>query len=205
MIRKMILNPYLRPLALLIVTIFVLALILPASAGCGGGTSASNTFIELLNLVPASAVGNGMPFSFTLIDYASAYEADGITLTTPEELINNFTDMDKDNISYSFAGSGSFITGYSRYAFPPSIKKEHMGYDVTCVDAEIQFGMPPGTGVAAIGRFDPQATKDALSHQDDWPDSIKARYTTEEYHGVTIHSWGDGFQMDLTNRLAPLT
>lgn len=160
--------------------------------------------MELLNLVPASAVGEGMPFSFTLLDYARIYKDAGIVLTKPEDMYNA---VNKDDIVMMAAASGSYITGYGRFAFEPIIKetnrKEYIGYDVTCVDAEIQFGMTPKIGVAAIGRFDPQATKDTLSHQDEWPSWAKEDYTTEEYRGITIHSWGDGLQNHLTTRLLP--
>jgi hypothetical protein len=74
---------------------------------------------------------------------------------------------------------------------------------MTCIDAEIQFGYPPVEGVAAIGRFDPQATAEALSHQDGWPSWAAAAYTTEEYRGVTIHSWGSGLENHLPDRFLP--
>jgi hypothetical protein len=199
MIRK---NYFLRLLACLIVLIFIL----PVFAGCGGSseTETSNTFMELLNLVPASAVGEGMPFSFTLLDYARIYKDAGIVLTKPEDMYNA---VNKDDIVMMAAASGSYITGYGRFAFEPTIKetnkKEYIGYDVTCVDAEIQFGMTPKIGVAAIGRFDPQATEDALSHQDEWPSWAKEDYTSEVYRGITIHSWGDGLQNHLTTMLVP--
>jgi hypothetical protein len=170
------------------------------TAGCGG--TASNTFLELLNLVPADfAVSYGnQPAFFILIDYNFLYQDEGITFSTFEELFNK---TDKNKISYWIIGQGSFITGYGRFASTPLIRKEYVGYDITCIDAEIQFGQPPTDGVAAIGRFDPQATEEALSHQGEWPSWAVADYTTEDYHGVTIHSWGDGLSIRLATRLMP--
>ncbi|MBN1692482.1 MAG: hypothetical protein JW845_02890, partial [Dehalococcoidales bacterium] len=154
------------------------------------------------NLVPADfAVSDAEgPIYFTLIDYASIYQDEEITFSTFDEL---FSKTDEGKISYAIIGWGSFITGYSRWANTSSIRKEYVGYDITCVDAEIQFGQPPANGVVAIGRFDPQATGEALSQQGEWPSWAVAAYTTEDYHGVTIHSWGSGLEFHLENRLIP--
>lgn len=189
----------LRQAVYLCIVICVLVLMLPAATSCGGTTEKTNSFLELLGLVPVIDSSNQTPAYYTLIDFAAAYQADGITLTNPEELFQNF---EEDNVSYNLFGMGSFITGYGRWAYPPTITKDKLGYDVTSIDAEIQFGYPPAEGVAAIGRFNPQATKDVLSNQQSWPDDVKARYATEVYNAVTIFSWGDGLKTDLINRLA---
>jgi hypothetical protein len=193
-------SPFHRLLVLFIMIILCSVLVFPMTAGCGG--TASNTFLELLNLVPADfAVSYGnQPAFFILIDYNFLYQDEGITFSTFEELFNK---TDKNKISYWIIGQGSFITGYGRFASTPLIRKEYVGYDITCIDAEIQFGQPPTDGVAAIGRFSAQATEEALSHRGEWPSWAVADYTTEDYHGVTIHSWGSGFETHLTTRLVP--
>ncbi len=147
--------------------------------------------------------------SFTLIDYASIYKDLGITFTTREELIDkimaSWADLGQDFPSE--IGTGSFITGYSGNAFNApdysTIQKKYVGYDIADIDAEIMFGVPPREGVAAIGRFSPEAIKNTLNNQDEWPPEIKSIYSTEEYNGVTIHSWGDGFQTNLQSALKP--
>jgi len=177
--------------------------VLPSLTGCGE-TTPSNTFTELLNLVPAEETDVTNSEYFTLIDYASAYEEAGISrFNTIDELLNQLKDKPRETLLNLPGMDDSFITGYGKYAQNTTINKKYVGYNVGDVDAEIQFGMPPREGVAAIGRFDPAATKNALSNQDDWPPEIKSRYSTEEYNGVTIHSWGDGFKLDLITRLVP--
>jgi hypothetical protein len=185
------------------VIILCLVLVFPVFAGCGG---ASNTFIELMRLVPAgyTKIGDYYPLHFTLIDYASIYQADGIVFNTPDELLDSLKEgLNEDKISYSVLGWGSFITGYGRFANTSSIRKDYVGYDIACIDAEINFDYPPLYSVVAIGRFDPQTTEEALSHQGEWPSWAVDAYTTEEYHGVTIHSWGSGLEIHLETRLVP--
>ncbi len=193
-------NPRIRLLIPFFVIILCIVLVFPLAAGCGG--SSSNTFIELLNLVPADfAEGeSGFPLYFTLIDYASIYQDEEITFSTFDEL---FSKTDKDKISYGIVGLGSFITGYGRFANTSLIRKDYVGYDITCIDAEIQFGHTPSNSLAAIGRFSPQDTSDALSNQDGWPSWAVAAYTAEDYRGVTIHSWGSGLDIHLETRLIP--
>ena len=57
--------------------------------------------------------------------------------------------------------------------------------------------------MAAIGKYDPEATRDALSHQEEWPSWARDAYIIEEYRDVTIHSWGDGFEIHHTDSFAP--
>jgi uncharacterized protein YciI len=179
-----------------IVIILSLVLIAPVFSGCGGGAAASNTFMELLNLIPADATTGEVVF-FTLVDHASFYKDNSITFTTPEELINEVIGTPSlDYIMY-----GELITGYGNYMMQSTIRKEYVGYDVTCVDAEIQFGMPPNNGVAAIGRFSPGDTENAFKNQSEWPSWAKTAYATENYRGVTIHSWGSGLETHMQTTL----
>ena len=195
-------NPYIRTVILSIVITLCLVLTFPLFIGCSEteDEKASNRFLELLSLMPANTVVYGYLPCFTLIDYASLYQDTGFTFSTPEELLDKLTPGD---FSIYVLGSGSHITGYGNRMDRSTIRKEYLGYDATNIDAEIQFGQPPSDGVAAIGRFDPQATIDALSNQDEWPSWMISEYNTEEYRGITIHSWGDGLNINLTTRLCP--
>ena len=183
-----------------IIIVLVLAIVLvPVTAFCGGcgETKKSNTFTELLGLVPAEAAEAAPPVCFVLIDYASFYRDNDITFTTIEDLVTEIKKKPHE-VFMNMPGEGSFITGYSPYAEHSTIKKQYVGYDVGDVDAEILFGTSPAEGVSAIGRFNPEATKEAFNNRDEWPDWAVAEYATEEYQGVTIHSWGDGFKMHFT-------
>ena len=194
---------------------FILALILLIFGGCSGGDS-SNRFSELLKLIPAeleteaavllSKQSYFAEFPIILIDYESILEDKNISLNKPngetvtfEEYINL---LRYDEVIKNLP-AGSDITGYGRYALVGTIKDKYVGYDFTCVDAEIQAGGPPLNVAAAIGRFNPQATMDALHYQDEWPSWVKEVYTTEEYSGVTLHSWGDGLEIHMNTRLLP--
>lgn len=181
-----------------IIIILSLILIFPVFAGCGG--AASNTFLELLNLVPADLDTGDYPLYVTVADHASFYKDNGITFNDSQELIEimNTEYFELWNIVY-----GEYVTGYGRYMDSSTIRKEYVGYDITCIDAEVQFGYPPANGVAAIGSFSPQDTSDALSNQYEWPSWAVDAYTTEDYRGVTIHSWGNGLEAHMTTRLVP--
>jgi hypothetical protein len=181
----------------------MLALILLIFGGCSGGDS-SNRFSELLKLIPSEEPYNKAPMM--LFDYASYREDKNISFSTSSNNTEVFIDFLEESLQYDLGyllSGGSFITGYGRYALEGTINDKYVGYDFTCVDAEIQAGFPPGNVVAAIGRFNPQATRDALEYQDEWPSWVKEAYTTEEYRGVTLHSWGDGYKMNMNTRLVP--
>jgi hypothetical protein len=202
-IKRLSSNISIKAVAIILALVTVLILVLPFFTGCTG--TPSDTFTELLNLVPAEIAGTSTaeaPFFFTLIDYAAAYKDAGITFTTLEEFLEVIKTIPNETLR-NLPAMGSFITGYEAYSFNSTIQSKYVGYDIGDVDAEIQFGTPPRSGVAAIGRFDPAATKNALSDQTDWPDWAVTAYTTENYNGVTIYSWGDGFQTHLETRLVP--
>ena len=187
------------PYALVIIT---LVLVFPLFCGCSGPDK-SNRFYELLKLIPSELKDSPEPLLLT--DLASYYEDYGISLTdsegkpiTPEEYVNFI----RENEIHIVLG-GSDITGYGRQAMSGTTQINYVGYDFTSLDAEIQTGSPPVNVVAAIGRYDPKSTRDALSIQDEWPSWAIDAYTIEEYRGVTIHSWGDGFEIHITDRLVP--
>lgn len=181
-----------------------LVLVLIVTPGCSG---TSNTFIELLNLVPAEVAGTStieIPFFFTLVDYASYFKENGISnFNTIEELLNQLENKPQEVLHNVPSTGNSFITGYSSYAQNTTIIDKYVGYNVGDIDAEILFGVPPIEGTAAIGRFDPEATKNALNDQAEWPDWAVNAYTVESYSGVSIYSWGSGFETHLQTRLMP--
>ena len=190
----------LNKLASFVLLLASLILILSMSAGCSGTTTTSNRFLELMNMVPAAAPSASSPAYYTLSDYASLYQDYGITFTNFNDLT---TQLKNNRVALNLIVGGSDITGWGKYAEHATIQEKYVGYDVSNIDAEIQFGQPPKNGVAAIGRFDPRATKNAFSNRDEWPSWAKDSYTTEDYRGVTIHSWGDGLAIHLKDSLKP--
>jgi hypothetical protein len=184
--------------------IIVLVLAFSFIYGCSGDSASSNSFNELLKLVPSNVDMSQTPL--ILIDYSSFYEDNDISLTTADGQpisFQEYIELLQEKQLLTSAPIGSYITGYGRFAVTGPIRDKYVGYNFTDVDAEIQAGAPPDNIVAAIGRFDPQAISDALSHQDEWPAWAVDAYTVEEYRGVTIHSWGDGFEIHLKDSLAP--
>ncbi len=189
---------------LLVVLAFVLVILL---AGNCYGPDKSNRLHELLKLIPADA---DITDSLIIInDYALCFEDYGISLVELDKqsiTFQQFTDLIiEKEIMVAGIGlvTGSYITGWGRYASQETIRDESVGYSFTSIDAEIQAGTPPHEMVAAIGRFDPKATSDALAHQNEWPSWAVEVYTTEEYRSVTIHSWGGGFETHLLDRFIP--
>jgi hypothetical protein len=173
------------------------------SGGCSGEGS-SNNFHKLLELIPSDSYYAEYPM--ILFNHASYLADKNISLTKPNGDPVTFEEyielMNQDAVGM-WLTNGSTITGYGQYALAMTIENKYVGYDFKCIDAELEAGAPPLNIVAAVGKFNPQATKDALSHQEDWLTSIIEKYTTEEYRGVTIHSWGNGLEVDLAARLTP--
>jgi hypothetical protein len=175
-----------------------LTFVLPVSISCFG-TAKSNRFIELMNMIPAAAPGASSPAFYNLSDYASLYKDYGITFTNFDELT---TRLKNNRDALDLLVGGSDITGWGQYAEYSRIQEKYVGYDVSNIDAEIDF-QPPISGVAAIGRFDPQAVTRAFNNRDEWPSWAKDSYATEVYRSVTIHSWGDGLATHLKDALKP--
>lgn len=171
----------------------------------------SNTFLELLSLLPASAQDRG---GFLLIDYKKCFSESGISFNitndteTSQHVFRQIFDTkmgQKHQAIVNPFGMGSFYTGFGMYIFMTPITQENTGYDFTYATAEIQdiyqSGLFDGWEekdfffekqlVAAIGRYDANSTDQALQNQSEWTDQLKAQYVKENYLGVTIHSWGD--------------
>lgn len=187
------------------IVIINLVLVFPFVYGCSGDSESSNPFHKLLGLIPREVDVSRAPIY--LIDYASFYKDNNISLTTADNRpvsIQEFIDLIRDKeLQFAPMGLGSHITGFGKYAMTSNIKDRYVGYNFTDVDAEIQTGVPPGNIVAAIGRFNPQATRDALSYQDEWVPWMIDAYSIKEYRGVTIHSWGNGFDVHMEGPLTP--
>jgi len=194
---------FFRRLLPCLLVILALVIVFPLIYGCSG-VDESNRFHQLLKMVPSELKDSPMPI--TLTDLASYYEDYSIPLTDSEGnpiTLEGYVAYMIDNEILPVLGGASFITGWGQYAQSGLIQEKYLGYDFTSLDVEILAGTPPNEVVAAIGRYDPQATRDALSHQGEWPSWAVEAYSIEEYRGVTIHSWGEGMETHLTDRFAP--
>lgn len=181
-----------------------LTILLFVLGACSGGDS-SNNFHKLMELIPAETAYT--EYTMTIFNHGSYIQDKNLSLAKPNgELMTmrEFFEMIGDDQIGRYTQYGFDITGWGRYALEVGlVGDKHVGYNYSCVDAEMEAGAPPYNIVAAVGRFDPQVTKDALSNQEDWMPSTQEKYGIEEYRGVTIHSWGNGLEPDLTARLTP--
>jgi hypothetical protein len=167
-------------------------------------TEKPNRFYELLKLVPAQI--SNEETTMILVDYASYWEDNDISLITADNRPITYEEY-LDIIQDDEVGIRLYRCDIIGHAlFDPNNGanlEKYLGYNFTDVDAAIEFGMPPSILTAAIGRFDASDTESALSHQDDWPSWAKEAYFVEKYSGVTIHSWGNGFEIHIDTRLMP--
>jgi hypothetical protein len=203
MITRIFSIPTFRSIVIFILFITTLPLGLPSFTGCSGTAGGNSRLEKLLGNIPATAVDD--PYILlTYNDYAAYFEENGTILTSLEQLVEDLKNSLPDNASrFGILALASFISGGGKYIMKTPIQMKYVGYDITDIDAEIQFGMPPAEGVAAIGRFNPATTRDALQNQADWTDWAIAEYTTEDYNGVTIHTWGDGLKIHVEGILSP--
>lgn len=211
-----------RKLFSCIAIILCLVLIVPVAGGCSAPEE-ENTFLELLSLLPANALDTGY---FALTDYESIrnvielplYNSDNQPISRDEFvsiLASKLTNEPLDN--FQALNFVSYFTGWDQPFITP-IQDNNIGYDLTNIDAEInnvnfslsesyQLGSKsipmPVLMVAGIGRFDPQATEDALDNRDDWPLWARENYTRKNYRDITIHSWVDGTNKHLEDQYSP--
>ncbi len=191
-------NPCIQILALVCIFTTALILVFLTFGGCSKTVEPPNRFSELLGLLPAFLKDTEKPFF--LVDYASFRQDNDISLSNREDYIDT---MIEDPVGRELLAVGAFITGNGKYCITSTIQDKYVGYNLTDVDAEIQVYDLIVYFLAAIGRFDPQATEDALSNQSEWPSWAKDSYTTENYGGITLHSWGDALKINDENKLSP--
>jgi hypothetical protein len=152
-----------------------------------------DNFIELLSLIPAS-----QDFEYlTLVNYSAFQKDFQIKVTdsmTPQEYLGVLINSTKSpQIISQLIDAGSGITGYGPF-FPQLNTKQHLGYNIYDTAAEIKMmsTRPLYTShlIGAIGSYDQQAAIKALQDENGWPVLAKDSYTTENYQGIIINSWG---------------
>jgi hypothetical protein len=124
-----------------------------------------------------------------------------------EQLLDNLTNAAKEihTSGINAFSMGSDYTGWGRCALISMIQRKYIGYDVTCVDAEINniadFNNTSELDllVGAIGRFDPHASGNALNDQDEWSSRTIEQLVCEDYRNITIYSWENGTQWRLAD------
>lgn len=211
-----------KSISISLILLITLLSIIVSNASCSMSSPVENNrFVELLTLLPASAKNGGR---VVLIDYERILNEYGVSLYTPdnqtktrEELSDNLMAAAKEK---QISGInvwllGSHYTGWSRSMLISTIQTEYVGYDATYVDAEInninllpqrgleELDFDPDLMVAAIGRYDPQATSDALSNKDEWPSWVIEQFAIENHRNIPIYSWHNGTEGYFKDSFSP--
>ena len=183
------------------------ATILPG--GCGEPET-ENTFLKLLRLIPEDIKLSGI---VEIKDYEKWRELNQIDIyktdnerCNVEEYVERLADAmdDGEFLAEHIFQNEDFYTGFNRYMRTTTISDEYIGYDFVDVDAQVTV-LTYGADMmlAAIGNFSEKSTNDALSAQKGWKPLTKEKYSTENYSGLTIHSWGDGTDINIDITLSP--
>ena len=156
---------------------------------------------ELLGLIPDTEQTRSELF---INDYELAREVLDIPLPEPEadeEAVLEYSlalySPDEGNVATSVV-LGPFISGYSKYGTYSLGMRTYLGFDFRNVDQSIWAAQPPGQLEVVRGRFDPQATADALEACTECPPPLRA-----EHRGIPYYSWGEDSELDLTRRFEP--
>lgn len=187
----------------------ILILLVSVCAACTDTTKSQNTFVRLLYMFPESAKDFG---AVCIIDYDRIWETNGISLKTPDYTVprEELYDLVKETTNgRPFIGGnalefGSYYTGWTRYALLSPIQSETIGYDYTDVRAEInnidlrpylesirpleKFSDEPDWMIAALGTYDPEKTRAALSNTSAWPVLAIQNFNSTKYYGNVIYS-----------------
>ena len=162
----------------------------------------SSSFEEVLRLIPDTPRARS---SVYINDYAKVRELLDIQLPVPN--------ADDDEIMEYFmrlrgAPSGDscgiqeapWINGMSLQDPPQFLaNRQYLGFDLRNVDqsALVGFG-PPRQVEVLVGRFDPEATEQALNACPECPPPLY-----QDYQGVPFYSWGEDMEMNPQMRLSP--
>jgi hypothetical protein len=186
----------------------ILFSLLPACSGNTNGNLADNnqqkqsTIQKLMGLLPVSAMQSENE-TISFMDFAEVREINGFSLPSSyseEDLKNYSSALGKDAPNEL---GGTFHSGGGRYGLLGPIRPENVGYGLANVDAEIASVIPPYVIEVLAGSFSPSTTKDIFAKQENWAKFAKANFATEIYKGVSVYSWGSGFEMNLMERLVP--
>ncbi len=95
--------------------------------------------------------------------------------------------------------AGPFISGFDAY-LEVTVEQfhENLAFDLRNVDQSVLAGVHPGMLEVVRGRFDPEATGQALDACAECPQPVIA-----EHLGISFYSWGDDLAIDVTNILSP--
>ena len=134
-------------------------------------------------------------------DYALMRELHGVPLPVPRDTLRTL-------LGYALAlcplgecqmTQGPFISGFNEFVNTTTgLFHDSLAFDLRNVDQSVLAGAEPGMLEVVRGRFDPEATDQALRACVECPQP-----TLAELSGVTYYSWGEDLAMNLQTRLTP--
>ncbi|MBN1189433.1 MAG: hypothetical protein JXA46_06765 [Dehalococcoidales bacterium] len=155
-------------------------------------------FCELLKLLPQESIRYKEEY-LIMNDYAALRDMRGISIpnsSSPDSISDYLKDMygliDDYHQLLNNRFMASFMSGLGTYARSAPITLENVGFNLFSVDADIQISGETQTLNALLGRYDPAATARAMENRDKWPEAVRQSFTSENYGGITVYSWGDG-------------
>ncbi len=179
--------------------IIALALVVAALPGCAKNAAPSRTYLDMLTLLPDTP---GMRHQVYITDFAKVRDLYSIPVPGPdadsETLMSYVASLLSPSTLVSF---DSFLSGIGRYSANNPIRRQNVGFGAQDIDLAVLAGTPPTTFEIVKGNLDAARTDSAISVSN--TQIARERYAKQVYQGVTIHSWGDGFKVDLSNVLSP--
>ena len=161
----------------------------------------------LLGAIPYTPEGR---FFVSIDDYTLVRQIFATTIPLPgpgddEDAVAAFTSLDwldldpsKMNVDYPFILGHGFWGGvvYGNYTRQMAGNLQYLAFDVRNIDQNIAAGVHDYDVVR--GRFDPQATDEALSACSECPTPDLA-----EHRGISYYSWGEDNAVDINTKFAP--
>lgn len=186
---------------LIFTAILVICLsLLPACTTQNQDTKGSETINNLFKMMPATVM-EAESATIYFNDLAKIRHIYGIPLPAS----GSTQDIKNYYMQFRDIGMGDFgyLTGMDdTIELRPNIVST-LGFGAPNIDADIHVEFPPRYYEILSGNFNPAATQDLFNKKEGWSKRVQDVYTTENYQNVTIHSWGEGFSINLADALAP--
>ncbi len=173
----------------------VLLAISSVLAACGSADdtppSKASPFKELLGAIPDRPDTRK---SVIINDYASVREIFRVPLPGPEADQTALQEYFVGVRGQAYLADGPFITGMHREAME-NPRRQYLAFDGRNVDQSVEAGIIPAILEVALGRFDPDATAQALEACAECPPP-----DMESHNDVPFYSWGNDHQGDIERR-----
>ena len=183
-----------------IAVVSLLAGVFACTSAPGDEGPGNSRLSQVLKFVPDTPDNRS---NVLIVDYVRAREVSGASLPAPEagsdEVLAYVVALQKQRL----IGAGGFMSGMDQYVLQTPITRANVGFGAQDVDVDLTAGKPPYTLEVVSGRLDGERSAGAISLASAASPAVSSRYASEDYKGVTIHSWGSGLDVNLAERLSP--